>query len=489
VEDGSGGNSGDLRRGMTDASPNMPSRIVRNFLSLSGAEVISKLLTLATFAFVARIAGPNGFGYLEFAASVVLCSGFLVDQGFGVYGAREIARSPSSTARLVTEVTSLRLVLAAAVYAGLVLFTSVLDRPAALERLVLLYGLSLFLLPFMLQWVFQGRDRMRVVAMMQVVRMGVFAITVFALLRERERLWPVAIGELCGAAAVVILSIWLYRSQLGLRIPLKFRLSSRLLRAGSTIGLGQLFWSLRTYGATIVIGLIASESDVGFFAAAMRIAIGLNAFVWLYFFNLLPSMSRTWKQEPESFQRLMGRSIRTAGWLALGGGILWVLLAPVMIRLAYGAAFMPATATLQWMSGLCILGAIHGNFRFGLIAAEHQRYATVSSGLGTLIALGLIPLGYSRWGISGAAIALIAGEIAVWSSSFLFSRRLLRLEGPLRHLVRPVVAGAVLVALLWALPQATPAMVRIGVAVIGLGLALYATEDRFRAAIARWFRR
>ena len=85
------------------------SKLVQNFLSLSGAEVISKLLTLATFAFVARIVGPGGFGYLEFAFSIVMCGALLVDQGSGVYGAREIARSPNSTTRLVTEVTSLRL--------------------------------------------------------------------------------------------------------------------------------------------------------------------------------------------------------------------------------------------------------------------------------------------------------------------------------------------------------------------------------------------
>ncbi len=470
---------------MTDALPNPPLRLVRSFLSLSGAEVISKALMLVTFAFVARIAGPSGFGYLEFASSVVLCGGFLVDQGFGVYGAREIARSPGSTVRLVSEVTSLRLVLAAAVYAGLVVFTLVVDRPAEVDLLILLYGLGLFFIPFMLQWVFQGRDRMGVVAMMQIVRTGVFAVAVFALLRESGGLWPVAIGELSGAAAVVIMSIWLYRSQLGLRIPMKFLLTSRPLRAGSTIGLGQLLWSLRMYGAIIVMGFVASEADVGFFGAAMRIAIGLNAFVWLYFFNLLPSMSRTWHQEPDSFQRLMGRSIRTSGWLAVGGGIVWVLLAPVVIRLAYGGAFMPATATLQWMSGLCILGAIHGNFRFGLIAAEHQRYATASAGLGTLIALVSIPFAYTRWGLSGAALALIAGEIAVWISSFLFSRRLLGLDGPLRNLGRPVVAGAVLLGLLWSLPQATPALARFGVTLIGLGVALYASEDRFREEIAR----
>jgi PST family polysaccharide transporter len=474
---------------MTATPPNSSSRLLSSFLSLSSAEAISKVLTLVTFAFVARVAGPVGFGYLEFASSVVFCAAFLVDQGFGIYGAREVARSPSSAVSIINEVSSLRLMLAAAVYAGLVVLASALDRPPIVEQLVLLFGLGLFLIPFMLPWVFQGFERMRIVAMMQIARSAGFAIAVFALLREGEGLWPVAIGELCGAAIVVTMSIWLCRSQLGLRIPLKIQLSRNLLRAGSTIGLGQLFWSLRMYGATIVIGFVASESDVGFFGAAMRLTIGLHAFVGIYFFNLMPSLSRSWKREPDSFQALIGRSIRITGWLALGAGIMWVLLAPVAVRLAYGAAFMPAVAPLQWMSGLCVLAAMHGNFRFGMIAADQQRYSTLTTGLGTVVALALIPLGYARWGVSGAAMALVAGEAVVWSSSLLFSRRLLQLEAPLRHLVRPFVAGAVLLALLWALPQATPALARLAVAILGFGAALYASEDRFRAAIAGWLSR
>jgi len=63
---------------MTASRPKL--KLVHNFLSLSGAEVISKLLTLATFAFVARIVGPGGFAYLEFAYSVVMCGTLLVVQ-------------------------------------------------------------------------------------------------------------------------------------------------------------------------------------------------------------------------------------------------------------------------------------------------------------------------------------------------------------------------------------------------------------------------
>jgi PST family polysaccharide transporter len=466
---------------MTHPAPK--STLVNNFLSLSGAEVISKILTLATFAFVARVVGPAGFGYLEFAYSVVMCGALIVDQGSSVYGPREIARAPDSTTRLITEVTSLRLTMAIVVYAGFVLLVWSLERPAFLEHLILLIGLTVFLMPFMLQWVFQGHDQMRTVGLLQIVRQAVFAIVVFTLLRNPESLSAVAIGELGGAAAVVVLSLWLTRTQLGLSIPLKFHFSAGLLRAAATIGLGQLFWSLRMYGSIIMVGLIATEAEVGFFGAAMRIAISLNAFVWLYFFNLLPSMSRLWKRDHNAFQHLIDQSLRTVGWLALAGGMLWVLLAPTVIRFVYGAQFMAATATLQLMSALIILGIVHGHFRFGLIAADCQRFATASAGLGTLVALGMIPFCYGKWGIFGATIALLAGEFMVWGSSFFFSQRKLDLQGPHRHLIRPAMTAVALVAVLWLLPQATPTIGRIAVTVVALVIGLYVSEERFRAAI------
>jgi PST family polysaccharide transporter len=469
-----------------------PQGLAGNFLVLAGAEVASKVITLATFAFVARLVGPSGFGYLEFASSIALCAALFVDQGFGVYGAREIARTPSATAQLVTEIAWLRFVLAGVAYAGLYLFVSMLDRPESSKQLVLLYGLTVVLTPLMLQWVFQGYDRMLPVAGMQVLRQGAFALVVFLLLQRRDQLWAVGVAELTGAASVVIVSLWLYRRQFHRGVALKPAFSWRVVGEGSTIGLGQLLWSLRMYGATIVVGMIATEKDVGFFGAAMRLTIGLNAFVWIYFFNLFPSLARNWRLRPTDFQRLMSRSIRTAGWLSLGGGLLWVLLAPFVIRLAYGAAFAGAILPLQWMSGICALGAIHGNFRFGLIAATHERYATLSAGIGTAIALVLIPLGYSRLGLEGATIALLAGEAAVWITSYAFSRRLLQLEQPFLQLARPLAAGAAITLALWALPPQTPLVAGLGITFVGLGLAFCASEAEVRHAakihLAMWVR-
>ena len=94
-----------------------------------------------------------------------------MDQGFGLYGAREIARDPGSTDRLVAEVTFLRFLLAVLSYAGILVLVYLLDRPIASERLILMYGLGLFPMPWLLQWVFQGHDRMQVTQKMQQIMM------------------------------------------------------------------------------------------------------------------------------------------------------------------------------------------------------------------------------------------------------------------------------------------------------------------------------
>ena len=58
-----------------------------------------------------------------------------------MHGAREIARTPASTLRFAAQVIALRFVLAAVVYAELILVVWLLDWPEMLEQLGLLFGL------------------------------------------------------------------------------------------------------------------------------------------------------------------------------------------------------------------------------------------------------------------------------------------------------------------------------------------------------------
>src|SRR5262245_18779547 len=235
-------------------------KLMKNFLSLAGAEVISKLVTFAAFAYLARVVVRAVFGYLGVAETARLCAGLIVEQGFGPYGARELARDPRRTPELVAEIVTARLLLAVIAYAGMIALAVLFDGAPIVTRLLLIYGASLLLNPLLLQWVFQGHDRMGVVAAAQIIRQTVFAVVVFIFVREAGRIWLVAVAEIAAVLSAVVYGMWMYQSRFG-DWKARLTVSSRLFREGSVIGLSQIFWVARIFGGTLILGFIARAED------------------------------------------------------------------------------------------------------------------------------------------------------------------------------------------------------------------------------------
>lgn len=462
-------------------------KLIANFLYLSGAEVVSKAITFAAVAYLARVAGPVGFGYLEFAAAVMLCAGLIVDQGFDPYGAREIAKAPTKTASLVSEVVVARVFLAIIAYTSVVVFAFLLHRPAIVTQLLLIYGLSLLASPFLLRWVFQGHLKMGTAAVIQMVRQAVYAAVVFAFIHTATQIWIAGLAELAGVIGAVIYGIWMYRRQLGEMIRVRLELSKQLFLEGVPIGLSQLFWMVRMFGATVIVGVIAAPSDVGFFSAAMRIFIALHAFIWLYYFNLLPSMSQSWQKNDGTFSALISNSIRLIAWIGVLVGFVWVLLASMFMVTLYGPAFLQASATLQWLAGVFVIAAINGHYRYGLIASGYQNAEMVVSAIGAGIAVMLIPVGYFLAGTSGAAAGLLAAETVVWLSAWLWSRKRLGLNGHLRLLLWPLTAAGLSLCVARFLPTPSTIVLVLTISMIVIVFAFTCDQyvrNLFRQLIA-----
>src|SRR3984957_15471766 len=71
-----------------------PHRLAVNFLYLSAGEFTAKLLTFASFSYLARVLGPSQYGPLEFTLAVMVFFSLSTDLGLAIYGAREVARNP-----------------------------------------------------------------------------------------------------------------------------------------------------------------------------------------------------------------------------------------------------------------------------------------------------------------------------------------------------------------------------------------------------------
>lgn len=457
-------------------------KLAGSYLLLVVAEVVAKGVTFAAFGYMGRVLGPHGQGYVEFAVAVTLCASLVIDLGFNPYGARQIARDPHRTSDLVGEIVLARIglsLLAAAVVGALALLPGTAPQKASLLGV---YALSLLPTPLLLQWVFQGHDRMIWVAVATIVRQAVFAAVIFATVRGIGQILWVGIAELVAVSAAAVFCLVIYRRRFSGRIPLGRGLSPTLFREGVPIGLGQMFWATRMFAGTILLGYIATADEVGRFGAAHRILIAAHTFVWWYFFNMLPALTRHWHVDRDGFQSLMRHSLALVLWCGLLFGAVGVLVSRPIMTLTYGAAFAPGAPVLRYFAAVCLVLAISGHYRFGLIAAGYQKQEMMTAAMGAVLAVGLIYAGYVRWGITGAAMGLLAAEVTVWAATWWWARTLLGAVGHGVYYLRPVAAILVSLALMWLI---SPRSVWVQAAIVSVVMGCAVLSD----GALRWRRR
>lgn len=466
-----------------------PARLVRNFIFLAAGEFASKLFGFVAFAYLARVLGPGDFGQLEFALAVIFFFTLLVDCGLGPYGARELAKNPSAVQRLTVHIIILRWLLAAGAFALLAGCVALMEKPWAVKKLLLLYGLTLFALPALLPFVFQGLDLMRQVAVASVMRWSLFAAGVLIFVRNPGTTWIVPVVEGTAIFCVVIYYFCVFPkhfASLGKRID--FRYAFSMFRQAFPIGASELVWALKIYFATVLLGIFINGPEVGWFGAAHRLVISLHAFVWLYFFNLFPSISRGSLGSFDALQNLMRGSLQITAWLGVFLAAIGTALAKPVLTLVYGSQYEPGVGAFQVLIWLIPLALASGHFRYTLIAYDRQGLEFFTAACGGALNVVLNLTLNASYGIIGAAMSLVAAEGLIFGLSYLFVRKTITHIPVGVYLWRPAAGAAAFAGILYFMPSLNAWLIGGSTIAVFFGLLTVSHRTLFadlRALLAR----
>ena len=426
----------------TPAQTDTGRKLAFNFFLLVAGEMTAKVLTFASLTYLARTLGPTNYGFIEFTLAVMVFFSLPADLGLGAYGAREIAHNPANAARLLHVVTGLRMLLALCSMALLAVFIMLLNKGAEVKYLLALYGVSLLGGPFLLQWFFQAHDQMRWVGVASIIRQAGFAALVFIFCRRQTSLVYVGAFE-CGSILCVALYCAYVTRRMGFGWPwpdLRIRHLAGHLGQAVPIGLAEIAWAFMWYFCTVLLGLVFSGLTLGWFGAAHRVVMALHTFVWLYFFNLLPSISRCVGRPTGQLLHLMNGSMRFIAWTGLFGAALLTALAPQVLGLLYGQSFRGAAGSFSILIWMLPIAMLSGHYRYTLIAYRLQnsllRCTVISAVVAVALGFALVPF----YGGVGAAWALLIANavnfLLVWNAV-----RTLVTSIPLRaHLTVPLGA-------------------------------------------------
>jgi O-antigen/teichoic acid export membrane protein len=280
-----------------------------------------------------------------------------------------------------------------------------------------------------------------------MIRQLIFASGVFLLIRNADQLWIVALIECTAVAGFVIYNLYTFRARIGqFHNQVSPGTVRSFLRQMMPIGLSELAWASTWYAATVLLGLMVGGNTVGWFSAAHRPIMTLHTFVWLYFFNLLPSMSRCAKQPKEDLQNLVNGSVRIMAWFAVFLGTAGTLLADPLIRLVYGEQYSQTVSTLKVLIWVLPIALLSGHYRYALIACDRQRDEFVSSlwaaAISVLLGFVLIP----KYAALGAAWALVAAAAVNFVVAYRFVRERIAHITVWNHFTRPMIAGGAMIA-------------------------------------------
>ena len=431
-------------------------RIVRNSaFNAAGTLLIVPFNFLALFTLARRLgAQPIGTFFTIFAISAVIH--WIADAGTTTVLTRRVARTPERLKEIVPEslgVLTVVCLISTTLFAliampWMAVFTDRVSFPVLIVAAAAMW--SRHALDFASN-ALRGLERFEFENFARVVQTCTFFLFVW--------LWvyPETGGALAAfiayaasnvIAAGIIWGVLLIKWQCA-----GFRLNQEIVRRwwseSIPLGAGDVVRQFLMQMDTLLLAAFRPQAIVGLFSIAARPLQPLQLLPRIIVSVTFPALSRAAHVDRPAVSRLFEKTtlILWAASLPISIGV--AMAAEPMLLATAGAEFVGAAGPLQiliWSTGLIFINA---QLRFVLTALDAEgvywRLICLTLGIKLALALALIPL----WGLYGACLGSLLGELALCVAGVSALKKLDIASPHWLRLLRPMPAAAVMTAIMW----------------------------------------
>jgi PST family polysaccharide transporter len=345
-------------------------------MALYGVQLCRKALPLIVIPYLTYTLKPAGWGLVAFMQSLAEFLVLAIEFGFSFSGTREIARyqdNPRKCGEVMSGVLSAQALLAIVCTVCAAFIASVNPTLRAHPRLVLAGLCYAVFQGFAPLWFFQGLERMKLCAVLEIVGKLAACIGIFVFIHSPEDAWKVLGFQALAPAITSILGLALAFRAIPCVRP-RFELLRSAFVQGWPMFLLRGGESLYGVGNSFILGLFVSTTYVGYFAGADKIARAAFGLLIPIRDVLFPRMSSLASKSLDQARCLArhGMVVMAAGGVLLGT-VQWIF-APMIVRILMGPEYAPAIPVLR-------------------IEAAYPILVSVACSLGMQW---LVPLGYDR---------------------------------------------------------------------------------------------
>jgi O-antigen/teichoic acid export membrane protein len=355
---------------------NQPRQIFKNTLAQTIAKLIGKGSGIIIAFVMARTLHATGIGIYATTLGYFGLLDTATNMGATTFLIREIAKEPSKTSRYVVHFSVVGGLFAAI---GLVLFWAILPHLGYSTELVTsLYIITPAIIPGTLNAVqysvFVAHQRVEFVTYTTfLLTVPTTALTVALLIFGYGVVSLIVTFVVLQYLITIVRFFFINRYIAPLHWEFEFSFALKLIREIKTFAALSILGGLLSQPEIIILSLVASEAQVGFYSAALKV-IGIWQFLpQIYMTNVYPVLSRSFHLGDDKFEVIQDKSIKYLLAISLPLAVGIAATARPIVKLLYGPGFAASVLPLQIMAWAIPINFLSAVLWRALAARNRQR--------------------------------------------------------------------------------------------------------------------
>lgn len=377
----------------------------------------SFIFPLITFPYVSRILLPTGTGKVSFATSVVTYFSMFAQLGIPTYGIRACAKvrdNREELSKVVQELLCINLIMSIVSYVVLYMALYAVPRFQEEKALYVLLSFTIILTTIGMEWLYKALEQYTYITIRSVIFKFVALIAMFLLVHEQKDYVIYGGITIFAASASNIMNLINAHKYVDLR-PIGNYDFKRHMKPILIFFAMSCATTIYTNLDTVMLGFMSTDTDVGYYNAAVKIKIILVSVVTSLGTVLLPRASYYIQQgKLDEFRRITKKALNFVVLIATPLMIYFIYYAKEGIYFLSGSAYAGAVVSMQViMPTLLLIGITNILGIQILVPMGREKTVLYSEIAGAIVDIIVNALLIPKYASTGAAIGTLVAEFAV----------------------------------------------------------------------------
>jgi len=402
--------------------------IKQNTSYLAVSEAFSMIVLFSVTVIIARTLGDTVYGQFAFIIAFAQLFQVLADFGLNIIGVRELSINKNEFQKYLSNFLGIKLIVSFITFALILITTQVLDKPDYIKHLIYIAGgyIVFYTGADFLRSVFRAQEQFKYEAYTKISQHLLLLILVLFAARHTslsQFAWSYFISAVY-AAFITAWVVWKRFSHFSFAFDRK--LIRTLIKESWPLALANVFVVIYFRIDTIMLSLMQSDKETGWYNAAYLLIFSLAFFAYIIIMSVYPRLTQLVHESLYHAKRLYRQSlllVTVAGIVILG---IAALIARHIIPLLYGQEFLPAVKIFYILALAVFFSYLAHVWLYTLNALGKQKIYTWATAIGMTLNLVLNFIFIPRYSYIGAAWTTVATEIVSGVIIFVACEKLMR---------------------------------------------------------------